>query len=120
MRKGVPIRPEEIQNVVPIPPEVIDAVNELLTESEVASDGGRVINRADIVGRTLTKLNATSLNSFRSFWFSFTQHFNDSGWKIIEPSRETFTFYSQQEFCTFVQSDQFADIPNLRRSFQAK
>jgi len=77
--KGVPISPDDIQPPeigVFIPPNVFDAINELLTKKYSG-------DRAKIYQNTLISFIREKVGKFEWAWLSFEEPYRQAGWKVI-------------------------------------
>jgi len=77
MKKGVPISPKDIPaaKAVVIPPEVFDAVNELLAAKCV--NGGAIIKQHEIADAIKEKLGECKME-----WLNFEEVYREAGWGV--------------------------------------
>lgn len=65
---------------IPIPPEVIEAFNELIIEN-INSSGIAIVKRDDVVALAITKLSIES-NQFADNWLDIEPIFENIGWNV--------------------------------------
>ena len=76
MKRGRPISPSELKV---IPPEVFDAVNELLVQNKPDLHGDRIILQRDFVRITKSKLDVGV--KFDYDWLDFDEAYRKNGWE---------------------------------------
>lgn len=84
MIKGLPMTPAEIDAMTPVPPEVFDAVNELLSRTERNYAGELKILQDDIVTTTWEKMKVSTGESveFDYKWLNIQNHYMQIGWIV--------------------------------------
>jgi hypothetical protein len=86
MQKGVPMSPSAIAAMTPVivtPPEVFDAVNELLRQTEPNYCGARKLKQKDIVALAKLKLSCGEVPvDFNFKWLDFEDAYRSKGWKV--------------------------------------
>ena len=77
-----PLRPDEVTankaNVIPA--EVIDTINEMITEKFVSRNLSFTIKQKDIVKRTMLKMDPDA--EWQNDWLNFEGLFESYGWKV--------------------------------------
>lgn len=77
-----PIRPEDIKTVSFIPPEVIEAFNELIQEK--FRSGRAVIGQEEVIRRILSKFEGHTQRQdiFKYHWLDVEPVFQAAGWQV--------------------------------------
>ena len=90
MRKGVPISPDDeclVPEPIIIPPEVFDAVNELIYK-EINDPVSRASDRIKLYQKDIVRLAKEKLSggeapvNFDCRWLDFEPHYRELGWGV--------------------------------------